>query len=208
MDILLVSNIILWIVVVLMAVVIFALTRQIGVLYERVAPAGALAVNKNIEVGQDAPAMSLQTIDARMVQIAGATDNGKSQLLFWLSPDCPVCKTLIPALKAAAKAEADWVQLVLASDGMELDHQSYIGQYGLESFPYVISELLGKTYGVAKLPYAVLINEHGKLASMGIINSREHLDSLFEAKERKVASIQEYMTKQAEQKHPGYVEVK
>ncbi|MGI9288930.1 MAG: hypothetical protein ACR2P1_26370, partial [Pseudomonadales bacterium] len=127
---------------------------------------------------------------------------------FWLSPDCPVCKTLVPALKAAAKAEADWVQLVLASDGMELDHRSYIRQNGLQSFPYVISELLGKTYGVAKLPYAVLINEHGKVASMGIINSREHLDSLFEAKERKVASIQEYMNKQAEQKHPGYVEVK
>ncbi|MGI9288636.1 MAG: hypothetical protein ACR2P1_24835, partial [Pseudomonadales bacterium] len=123
MDILVVSNIILWIVVILMAVVIFALTRQIGVLYERVAPAGALAVNKNIEVGQDAPAMSLQSIEARLVQIAGANDRGKSQLLFWLSPDCPVCKTLVPALKAAAKAEADWVQLVLASDGMELDHR-------------------------------------------------------------------------------------
>ena len=30
---------------------------------------------------------------------------------------------------------------------------------------------------------------------MGIINSREHLESLFEAKERKVASIQDYMSK-------------
>jgi hypothetical protein len=30
---------------------------------------------------------------------------------------------------------------------------------------------------------------------MGIINSREHLESLFEAKERKVASIQDYMNK-------------
>jgi methylamine dehydrogenase accessory protein MauD len=59
----------------------------------------------------------------------------------------------------------------------------------------VVSELLGKTFGVSKLPYAVLIDERGKIASMGIINSREHLDSLFEAKERKVASIQDYMSK-------------
>ena len=59
----------------------------------------------------------------------------------------------------------------------------------------MVSELLGKTYGVSKLPYAVLIDEQGNIASMGIINSREHLDSLFEAKERKVASIQEYMNK-------------
>ena len=41
----------------------------------------------------------------------------------------------------------------------------------------------------------MLIDEHGIIASMGIINSREHLESLFEAKERKVASIQEYLEK-------------
>ena len=70
-------------------------------------------------------------------------------------------------------------------------------QYDLESFPYVISEILGKTYGVAKLPYAILINEQGNIASMGIINSREHIDSLFEAKERNVASIQDYLANQA-----------
>jgi len=68
---------------------------------------------------------------------------------------------------------------------------------GLEEFSYVISEILGKTYGVAKLPYAILINEQGNIASMGIINSREHIDSLFEAKERNVASIQDYLANQA-----------
>ena len=68
--------------------------------------------------------------------------------------------------------------------------------HNLESQQYVISEVLGRTYGVGKLPYAVLIDEQGKIASMGIVNSREHLESLFEAKEHQVASIQEYMSKQ------------
>ncbi|MCB1542787.1 MAG: hypothetical protein KDJ30_00255, partial [Rhodoblastus sp.] len=68
------------------------------------------------------------------------------------------------------------------------------------------TELLGKTYGVAKLPYAVLIDEQGVIASMGIINSREHLDSLFEAKERKVASIQDYMSRRSEGQAVQYVE--
>ncbi|ASJ74020.1 redoxin family protein [Granulosicoccus antarcticus] len=208
MSLLLISNLFLWIVVLVMAFVIYALTRQIGVLYERVAPAGALAVNQNIEVGQIAPAMSLQTLTSQMVQIGDSKKSGKSQLIFWLSPDCPICKTLVPALKTAAKAESDWVDLVLASDGMELDHKSYVNRFGLERFPYVISELLGKRYGVAKLPYAVLIDEQGKVASMGIINSREHLDSLFEAKERKVGSIQDYLSKKnAEPKMTDLAEV-
>ena len=59
----------------------------------------------------------------------------------------------------------------------------------------MVSEILGKTYGVAKLLYAVLIDVADTIASMGIINSREHLESLFEAKERKVASLQDYTSK-------------
>ena len=42
MSFLVVSNIVLWIAVISLAVVNYALLRQVGVLYERVAPAGAL----------------------------------------------------------------------------------------------------------------------------------------------------------------------
>jgi methylamine dehydrogenase accessory protein MauD len=68
-----------------------------------------------------------------------------------------------------------------------------VRRHGLEGFPYLLSEVLGRSYGVSKLPYGVLIDEQGRIASLGIVNSREHLDSLFEAKERKVASIQEFV---------------
>ncbi|WP_426357472.1 redoxin domain-containing protein [Pseudocolwellia sp. HL-MZ19] len=193
MDILVVSNITLWIIVVLQAVVIYALTRQIGVLFERIAPAGALAINQTLEVGSPAPDLTLQSLSNGLVSVGGKSSDNTSQLLFFVSPDCPVCKSLLPVLKSAAKAEASWVNLILASDGNKQDHAGFVKQYGLSDFPYIVSELLGKSYGVAKLPYAVLINEKGNVASMGIINSREHLDSLFEAKERNIASIQEYM---------------
>jgi methylamine dehydrogenase accessory protein MauD len=194
MDWLVVSNIALWIGFVVLAVINLALLRQVGVLYERVAPAGALMVNQVQEVGNEAPPLSLQTITGTIEEIGGVRD-GKSQLLFFVSPDCPVCGELTAVFKSAAAAEASWLHAVVASDGNEHDHQAYVARKGLESFPYVVSEILGKTYGVSKLPYAVLIDEQGKIASLGIVNSREHLESLFEAKERKVASIQEYMNK-------------
>ena len=41
MTALIVSNVLLWLLVIGLALTVFALTRQIGVLYERVAPAGA-----------------------------------------------------------------------------------------------------------------------------------------------------------------------
>jgi len=190
MDLLLVSNIALWIGFLAMVVVNLALARQIGVLYERVAPAGALMMNQTLSVGSAAPELALTTLDGETIEVGKKRD--KSQLLFFLSPDCPVCNELTSALKSAAKAESAWMDVVLASDG-DQEHRAYVQRKGLQGFPYVVSELLGKTYGVAKLPYAVLIDEAGSIASMGIINSREHLESLFEAKERKVASIQDYM---------------
>lgn len=192
MDWLVVSNIALWIGFLVMVLVNLALARQIGVLYERVAPAGALMMNRLLAVGEDAPRLTVPTISGGVEEIGGGGGE-KAQLLFFLSPDCPVCSELTPALKSAARAEAGWLRVVLASDGPEQDHAGYIERKGLQGFPYVVSEILGKSYGVSKLPYAVLIDEQGKIASMGIINSREHLDSLFEAKERKVASIQDYM---------------
>jgi methylamine dehydrogenase accessory protein MauD len=204
MDWLVASNIALWIGFIAMVLVNLALARQIGVLYERVAPAGALMMNQKLAVGAQAPELSVTALDGAMVQV-GATGD-QSQLLFFLSPDCPVCNELTPALKSAARAEADWLQVVLASDGEDQDHRRYIERKGLQAFPYVVSELLGKTYGVSKLPYAVLIDEQGVIASMGIINSREHLDSLFEAKERKVASIQDYMSRRGEVQAVKYVE--
>lgn len=202
MELLVISNILLWIIVVAMACVIYALVGQIGVLYERIAPAGALAMNNKLQVRSAAPIMTVTTLQGETRSIGGPSQDNRSKLLFFLSPDCPVCKTLLPALKSAARAEAGWLDVMLASDGEEQDHRTFVKDYGLEDFSYVISKLLGMSYGISKLPYAVLIDESGKIASFGIINSREHLDSLFEAKERNVASIQDYVQRhQSEHQH-------
>jgi len=191
---LLISNVLLWIVLVILGLMVFALTRQIGVLYERVAPAGALMLNQKLQAGADAPHVDVLDINGNKLSLGGASAAGKSSLLFFVSPTCPVCKTLLPVVKSASNSESEWLEVILASDGQEHDHQAYINEHKLQAFPYVSSEVLGLTYGVSKLPYAVLIDEQGKIASMGIINSREHLESLFESKERGVASMQDYMS--------------
>ncbi|MFQ5659721.1 MAG: redoxin domain-containing protein [Gammaproteobacteria bacterium] len=202
MELLVISNLLLWVVIMLMACIIYALARQIGILYERVAPAGALAVNRKLQAGSDAPPVSVKPLNGDVDVVGGKPEDHRSKLLFFLSPDCPVCKTLLPTLKSAAKAEAGWLDVILVSDGEEQDHNKFISNHGLQRFPYIVSELPGMTYGVSKLPYAVLIDETGTIASLGIINSREHLDSLFEAKERKVASIQDYVQRHQLKKQP------
>ncbi|WP_374595662.1 methylamine dehydrogenase accessory protein MauD [Sphingosinicella sp.] len=193
MSLIVVSQVLLWITVAVLGVLIAALARQVGVLHERIAPAGALTLHQGVKVGDAAPEMHVKSLSGNAVVIGGA--RGRSQLVFFLSPDCPICKTLLPVFKSAAAAERGWLDAILASDGDEAAHRRLMMAEGLAGFPYVLSEDLGRRFGVSKLPYAVLIGEDGKIASLGLVNTREHLESLFEAKERGVASLQDFLAK-------------
>ncbi|GAA6166644.1 redoxin family protein [Sessilibacter corallicola] len=198
-NLLIASNIALWLCVVILGLIVFALVRQIGVLYERVAPAGALSVNKQLSVGDKAPVIDVSDINSNNTLnntfSVGAPNNNKSQLLFFVAPDCPICSLLIPIVKSVAKAERHWVDLVFASDDDSSTLTQFIQSKQLSDYPFINSELVGTSYGVSKLPYAVLIDESGIIRSLGIVNSREHIESLFNAKEIGVASLQEYMQK-------------
>lgn len=191
-DLLVVSSVVLWIAVVGLSALVFALTRQVGVLYARIAPAGALMVNQQLKVGDPAPQFSLPTLTGDTAVIG----TGEEQLLFFLAPDCPISRSLLPVLTSVQRDEGA-IEIVLASDGGDrAEHEAFVADQQLEAFPYVLSEELGRGYGVSKIPYAVLIvpgASTAAIAAMGIVNSREHLESLFEAKERDVASIQEYL---------------
>ncbi len=196
-GILLTSQIMLWMAVILLGVLGIALARQVGVLHERIAPAGALSLHQTVNVGDAIAAMSFAAMDGRNIVIGGPR-NGRSQLLFFVSPDCPVCKSLLPVFKSAAASERDWLDAVLASDGNEAAQRRMAMAHDLSAMPFILSERLGRAFGVAKLPYAVLLDEDGTVAALGLVNSREHLESLFEAKERGVASLQDYLSRREE----------
>ncbi|MEX2479826.1 MAG: methylamine dehydrogenase accessory protein MauD [Gammaproteobacteria bacterium] len=183
----------LWLIVIALVIAVFALARQIGVLYERVAPMGALMLDEGPAVGSQAPTFELTGLSGAEVRLG--YPSGRGELVFFLSPTCPVCKKLIPVLRSIADAERDWLDVILASDGDEAAQRAFYSKAQLTDFPYVLSSELGMRYKVGKLPYAVLLDEHGKVRAKGLINSREQLESLFTAKELGVESIQEYLQK-------------
>jgi len=194
-EALVVSNLLLWIVVVALAATVVALTRQIGVLHERVAPAGALAARDGPAVGAPAPVFDLADLRGRPLRIGGESADGRAMLVLFVSPTCPVCRTLLPTAERLAESES--ARLVLASDGPAEEHFAFVREHGLERFPYVLSAELGVAHRVGRLPWAMLIDERGILRAKGLVNTREHLESLFEARERGVGSIQEYLAKPA-----------
>ena len=197
MTALAVSNIVLWAVVLALLVIVLALTRQLGVLHERIAPVGALMVGRGLTVGESAPIVEVVDIEGRTLRIGAARSDGVSTLVLFVSPSCPVCESLLPVIKSSRKDEQAWLQIILASDGEVAVHREFIRSQGLSDFPYVISAPLGMTYQVSRLPFAALLDAGGTLRARGLVNSREHLESLFEAKRLGVASLQEYFASRA-----------
>jgi methylamine dehydrogenase accessory protein MauD len=196
-DALIVSNVLLWIAVVTLAGVVWALLRQIGVLHERVAPAGALVPRGGPAVGTPAPVLEVSDWHGRTLRLGEPDPEGTSTLLFFLSPTCPVCESLLPVLARVARAERDWLRVVLASDGPRAEHEDFVREHDLFDAAYVLSTPLALTYRVGQLPHAVLVDARGVVRSQGLVNSREHVESLFEAMERGVASVQEYLAEHA-----------
>ena len=194
MSALALSNIVLWVLVLVLAAVLLAVVRQLGVLHERVAPAGALMLNRGLKVGEAAPVVSVSALQGGAHEVGAARSDGRSTLLLFVSPTCPVCKSLLAAVKSSRKDERGWMDVILASDGDLKEQQEFVRAQGLESIPYVVSAALGLAYQVSRLPYAALIDERGVLRARGLVNSREHLESLFEAKRLGVASLQEYFS--------------
>jgi methylamine dehydrogenase accessory protein MauD len=192
-DALIVSNLLLWVAVLALGALVLALLRQIGVLHERVAPAGALVGREGPRPGEPAPVLEVEALGGRL-RVGGPDPEGRSTLLFFLSPSCPVCRTLLPVLPSLCAAEEPALRLVLASDGPGPEHATPASARGLEGVPYVLSRELGVAYRVGRLPYAVLIDGRGVVRARGLVNTREHLESLFEARERGVASLQEYLS--------------
>ena len=188
-----IAVVVLFAIVIALAIAVFALARQIGVLYERVAPMGALMLDDGPSVGEQAPHFNLATLAGERIDIGAPSDFG--ELVFFLSPTCPVCKKLIPVLRSIQEAEKGWLRVILASDGEEARQRAFYEKAELSDFPYVLSTDLGMTYKVGKLPYAVLLNEGGQVQAKGLINSREQLESLFTARDLGVESIQEYLQK-------------
>ncbi|MDZ7379775.1 MAG: methylamine dehydrogenase accessory protein MauD, partial [candidate division KSB1 bacterium] len=138
---------------------------------------------------------TLRDIRGEAVQIGGVRDDGRATLIVWVSPQCPVCKALLPVLEALSRSEAQWLDIVLASDGPVEEHREFAAGLG-RRLRYVLSTELGLAYQVPQLPFAVLLDAEGVVRGRGIVNTREHVESLFEAYRHGVGSIQEYLQRE------------
>ena len=94
------GRLVLWVAVLALAALVVALMRQVGVLYERVAPAGALMTGRGPAVGEAPPVVHVDDLAGAHHDVGARRTDGRGTLVFFLSPTCPVCKTLLPVVRS------------------------------------------------------------------------------------------------------------
>jgi methylamine dehydrogenase accessory protein MauD len=180
----------LWILVLGLSAVVFALARQIGVLHERIAPAGALMTG-GPAVGTQSPRILARRLDGSQMAVGDPLPAGQSQLLLFISSDCPICKKVIPLAKSVARSEG--LDLVFVGDAAPAEQQKLVAAMQLQEFPFLNGPEVGTTYQIGRLPYGVLLDDQGRIAAKGLVNTREHLESLVVSKLTGIPSAQAYV---------------
>ena len=189
---LIISQVVSWLVILGLSVALLGLARQVGILHTRVAPAGALSTGGGAAVGDATEGLSGRSLSGRDIALGGARPGTPLRLLMFVSAQCPLCKGLIPVAKSFAQHER--AALTFVGDDEPAAQHAMIAQHGLEAYDFVNDPAVGQALGVGKLPFAVLIGEDGEILSKGLVNSREHLESLVIAHEMGVRSVQEYIS--------------
>jgi methylamine dehydrogenase accessory protein MauD len=195
LEFLIVSNLLVWLVLGAGAVVLLGIARQVGLLHERSAPLGAMMTDHGPDVGEAAPVFDVSDVRGRAVRIGGPEPESRETLLMFTSPTCPVCDKLLPIVRSVAASEG--IKVMLVSDGDRQDHERFLRTHPLGDIPYVVSAEIGMRFQVGRIPHAVLIDATGVIRAKGLVNTREHLESLLEASRTGYRSLQEYVAKHA-----------
>jgi methylamine dehydrogenase accessory protein MauD len=174
------SYVALWILVVVLAVVVVALARQIGTLHLRLGPRGALEIDdEGPPLGEAPEPLEVRDVSGRHVTVGGP---GTSQLLLFVSPACRVCKDVLPALPAAART-GELAPVVITDE----DAGAAAAGLGNTSVggPLISSPETAQTYRIPGTPYMVVLDDFGVVRAKGTVNNLEQMEGLVDTARRR-----------------------
>lgn len=141
--------------------------------------ASSRVVRADLAVGAIAPAFELQDLDGKAVTLAEF--RGKTVVLEWINPNCPVSRGYadrkVMVQTAAAHPEAVWLAINSTSRKHRdylaaAAHKAYDAKQGI-GYPvlYDTSGEVGRAYGAKTTPHMFIVDENGKVAYNGAIDS-------------------------------------
>jgi methylamine dehydrogenase accessory protein MauD len=195
-----VSYVVLWGVVLLLVGLILALARLVGQLMSRRFPgAGARVIDPGPDIG--ATVESWEGTDPAGDPVSLRFPRARDLFLLYVAPHCTACARLLPSARhffkeIAPAADAVWVM----TQGAKPEAlRAYAREKGIEAYPGLAEEALPPGWRVGGAPFGLWVGADGKVKAKGMVDRREHLESLRQAVEVGHPSFQSYVTAQAEE---------
>lgn len=195
---------VIWIVAVsllelVLVLAVLVLGRQVGLIYSRMPPYGARMANPGPEIGSQIGREEIRTLEGDLVAVGPGSQR---TLVVFMSPSCSQCTGLLPALRSLHAHESGRVRLLLlvASPSRE-DAVQLSRRREVHGVPIAFSAEIGLKWKIQTTPYAVLLSAEGFVRSKGVVNNGDHLESLLQADELGVSSLEEQRAIVHEREH-------
>jgi methylamine dehydrogenase accessory protein MauD len=172
----LVSNILLWIAVLLLAFLLMGTLRALGLLTWRLEQLQATAPirlgRSGLKIGKKAPDFTMPSVDGGDYALHEFA--GRKVLLVFTQSGCSPCKAIIPELNRLQ--DQGRYQVIVANNGEPEVTRRWAAEAN-SRVPVLIQERfdVSKRYEVFATPFAFLIDESGVITSKGLVGSRQHL---------------------------------
>lgn len=158
-----VSNVLLWCVLLVQMILFFAVTRSVSEMVKRFqmsTPGGSNLSDKSIVLGQKAPLFSEQDQRGEIVTLRRDADH-RTLLLFTLDT-CVACQKLIPELPQLLKDEPNLRLIAIAQEDLAAPDKQVPPGVSLIRCNWLMEQ-----YDIKQTPYYVLIDQDGRIADMG-----------------------------------------
>jgi methylamine dehydrogenase accessory protein MauD len=175
-TVLLVSNVLLWLVVLFLAFLLLGALRALGLLrwqLEQLRATTPSRINRNgLKPGTKAPDLALPSAAGPEVSLGDFA--GRKVLLVFTQAGCGPCQQVMPELNRLQGAGG--LQVLVVNNGDVEATRKWLEEVKPRS-PVLVQERFGasKRYEVFATPFAFLIDEQGVIRSKGIVNNGQHI---------------------------------
>ena len=184
-----ISYIVLWIVVIVQCFLTLSLARLVGQLSRRFPPSGAMTTDPGPELGEVLADWEGTRLDGQRVHFTFPRSRGL--FFFYVAPSCSVCDALLPAGKSFFREISKVADTVLVMvHGSQQLQQAYVRKHGLENYRLIQEEDLPESWTVGGAPFGVWLDRNGEVRAKGLLDRREHLESLYHAAASGIPTIQ------------------
>jgi methylamine dehydrogenase accessory protein MauD len=167
----------LWVSVLGIAFIMFALLRQVGILLQRLGPVGAMS-DERLSPGANLPEIGVASLDLGSSRELRPVGSDALAILF-VTTTCALCAEVAPAFDAILRRQRtmDGIVAVSAPRG---EARLWAGAHRTRT-PAYSREMLLEDAGVPMSPFVAVVDGDGTVRAAGLVNNGEQIESVLTA---------------------------